>query len=416
MKEIEKFLEQQFEGQLVDADVEFSLSPEQAGRKIAPFQQAVPAYGPLRILQALHLLDTRSVAIEMSDTSLKIVANGEFPADLTEKAEAAFTGVGLFADTEFANLAVGLHALKAVSPKSLAFTHAGKYWEVVGDAPGQPSPSRAVLEIRAEFAAWASAAVLKELKKRCRFVRYGLSFNQETLNRQLARSKSQGPETMEDRDYLTEWVAPGVHFQYPIAIIDQYKTVREVRTLQKLMPTTLSEMGPVIYGGLPADFQGSSIGADAVVAFFFARDETSDGALVALQHGIVAEVLTEKRFPECTTVIADAGSLQTDLSGLRIVRNAQYEQFADKLQNTVKTAARATVEHLPEALKTLAIGSIQHQKEALQKVQGSGCLFALLGFMGANLKLEEMAGQLSTSAGQAGVDQTERLKQWLQTV
>jgi hypothetical protein len=414
MKEIEKFLEQQMVGECIQSGAEFTIDPKKSAERIAPFTEALPAFGPLRIVQAFHRLAVVSLDIELGPKQLKLTAHGNFSEDLLGTVQSTYLGSSLFSDSVEASLGMGLLALTLLAPTQLSVTHAGQCWNVTPHSSEAASPSKGEFEIRADFENVPHESILRELHKRCRFVRFSLTLNGEKLRPTITPTQASRNE-QDEREYYLEWVVPGDGFEYALANIKQYSRNGDVLTLDKVSPpATDLEQGPVIYGGLPEKILGKCIAADTTVAFFSAKREQTKCNLVCLRHGVVCEIHHLEEFPECTTILCDVSWLKADITGLRSVQDERYKQLLAKLGNVVAVAARGVVDHFRPAMETLVRATLGDQLSALDTVKNRGCLMGLLiRLIGLSGQLDQITEQIEKTTDTVVEFESQRLQAWL---
>lgn len=416
MSDWSRFLKEQIQGEIVQADAEFSLDPKEAKKKLAPFQQAVSAYGLLRICQSLQAHGATTIDLEVQKRQIVCHAKGEFGDGLFEAAESTFKGANLFDDSPEANLAVGLHCLLLMKPNRLQLVHGDRKWHVHHDETPLTLPLGPGFQLHCTFPEGELIprdTIVDELQKRCRFSPCPFTVNKEPLRPTTTPTLKRHQRS--EGEYYLERVEPGETFAYDIVQFQHYDLRDGLFFLQSIPEDSEEfEKGPVVYSGLPADFSGKSIRCKAVVALSHGKSELNEtpdgGLLVVLRHGVVAETVVVEGFLEESLVIADFSDIPCDLSGLRVIQEEAFHNRVEELKSLMIEVAHEAREKAKDATMAIVVAGTEHFKKKV----GSGCLMKLLlALFAQGATATEMEKKLFDKALEQAEKEEQRLDKWL---
>lgn len=433
---MDHFLRDQIQGEIVETQAEFSISPEVSRAKLKTFTDEMPYYGLLRYIQGLHRLGVSELDLHFEARRIRVLATLEKQIPLLPEIQRIFHQGRLFEDSSLTNVASGLAGLTLLSPKKMVLVQSVSNWDVLSNQMNCQSDSGPELELTVETqraSVYKRKEFQREISKRCRFARCDFKVNGNLL-RPSIQYRDYSNRELSQYEYHTEWVEPGRGFRYHLISFRRYRveddllvaTYMNNRSIDDNDPDPAPD-GPIIYGGIPAQsFQDQDpwVECRRVIAIttedkrrvsIHADKPTrapDPGQLLILRHGVVCESITCSDFIEESLVILDGSSLKSDLSGLKSIRDEAFENEVSESTAQMQRVVQRVIGTYKSALHDIALTKVKTFRDLKERFDGlwMSAIIYVLTWGGLDAQEKRLSKDVDAHANR----ETQRLQDWLE--
>ncbi|MGE0487887.1 MAG: hypothetical protein AB7S38_01600 [Vulcanimicrobiota bacterium] len=349
---------------MLDSSGSFRLDPQRAREKLRVFQEALPAYAALRIIQGLHQLQARAVAVEVHSKRLVIEASfDQAPFDL-ELLRGAFLGQAGLGEAALASLAAGLNASLLDQPIELTCSLSGPRgelaWNLLEDSIEVRPRSqggwllRVVHAFPSSFLGFSRRRVLlhRELQTRCRFAPCDFKLDGRELDHDWEQFLGSEDEATTIGAML-EYLVPGQGFWFTVGDLSPYRLEGEALIWSRTEPIPLAQyrgrfFPAQLYLGVDPERSGRPMGCRTVLSCFELHRETRARPCKVhlMRHGVLGETYADRQGLPESYLLLDVSDLAADLSGLQTVRDEAFETRWNEARQDMRRAVETMLVHL----------------------------------------------------------------------
>lgn len=341
----------------MDSQGGFSLNPEIAREKLRVFQESLPSYALLRIVQGLHQLQATEIRVTIWRKQLEIAAQCD--GVLLAEVRSAFLGEAGLSASGAGSIAAGVNAATLTKGGQVRLSVGSQVWELEQDViseQGSKVSFRFSQTLVGSFLGTVSlrARLQKQIEDRCRYSPCPFILDGRLLTPDWPMYTNSEDETTTIAPQL-EWLESGSGFSFTVGDLEPYEYRDGLHVWAQVKPEPLRRyrsgfMPTVIYGGLEAGFDSEVIGCRTVISKF-EGDWTRPCQVTTLCHSVVGEWFEVADWLPNSRVLMDVSELDMDLSGLKVARNAKYDLRAEEVRQLNHRAARALLKHSAEAAR-----------------------------------------------------------------
>ncbi len=352
MDELEDLLSQLSQEGALDSQGRFHLDPTLAREKLQLFQEGLPAYALLRLIQGLQAAHCSHISVFIRASEVEVRAEVDLKL---EEIQAAFRGEAGLSQAPAGQVAAGLNAAHCDRCDHLSLTTNGQRWDLLGDhtdpvtAPGfsfLQSLTSGLFGIQHKV---RRSRVHTELTTRCRFSPCPFELDGRTLVPDWMPYEDHEGDIVGLCSPGVEWLESGPAFRFVVGDLSPYRFQDGLSLWERAEAVTLTRyrtnyFPTQIYGGLPEDFDDETVLCRTVVACF--EPKIGPPSLVHLvRHGVVCETYREPSWLRGAQVLMDVSDLSSDLSGLKAIRDDAFQARRLEVQAVMVQAAQAVVKH-----------------------------------------------------------------------
>lgn len=342
---------------------EFSLDPEKAREKLRSFQEALPSFALLRMVQGLHQAGTSRIELKLGRQEVELRAFGLERS--LEEVQAAFAGGAGLATGWAGSVAAGLNAACLDEGAEMEVSLGRLRWEPRGGQSWEQEASGFLFSCRNSGSkglkgVWTRATIQREIVARCRFSPCPFELDGRVLEADW--------EAYKDDEGTPVLIAPqievleeGEGFRFGLGDLSPYRREGETLIWDLAKPRPLEKyrsgfFPTLIYSGLgPQDVEFKN--CRTVIARFDGT-RNSPALFHLIRHGVVGEIFPDPEGLPNSMIAIDMSEVPHDLSGLRAIRAEAFERRMNEVQELSAQAARLAIEHTYPAL-------LDHLKSAI---------------------------------------------------
>jgi len=342
----------------VDSQGQFRVDIEVAREKLRSFQEALPAFSVLRVIQGLVASGAGEIAVRLSTDQVEVRSDSLLP--LSEVREAYFQDAGL-SQSPAGMVAAGLNAAQCDPRVPVWMSAHQQSWDPRADESSDCSePGFRFVQGLGKRSGWRylignRGKFYTELLKRCRFLPCRFILDGREIEPDLEpRVGSDGDGTATVASGL-DWLEPGTGFKFVVGDLSPYRWEDGVFVWDRRLPKPLERnrfcyFPSLLYAGLPVDFDQSTARCRTVLSLFEVN-RPLQGTVSFLRHGVICESIEDPRLLPSSVVLVDVTPLETDLSGLKIIRNQAYEERFGEVLNMMVRGVELIQHHHPSLMK-----------------------------------------------------------------
>lgn len=356
---------------------QFSIDPEKGRDKLRSFQQAIPSYALLRMIQGLNQAKATRIELSLSRRETVLRAFGVV-ADLAE-VQAAFRGEASLGRSWAGSLAAGLNAACLDTNAEIEVSLGQSWWDPRSGATQIQEPAGFRFRSHATRGeglrgVWKRATIQREVSTRCQFSPCSFLLDGRTLapDWEAYRDDEGTPVLISPQiEYLEE----GDGFHFVLGDLSPYRREDDVliwdrEEARSLESYRLQFFPTLLYAGIGPD--DSRVKACRTVISRFDGWKPKPPLIHLIRHGVIGETLIE---PEClpnSMLLIDVSELPHDLSGLRPIRGEAFDQRMVEVQQLSVRTAQLALAHTDPAIRKHITGAIPAHLARNESLLGRG--------------------------------------------